>query len=400
LKTFIQAVAAFVVVLIDSLLRPSRGPEEPLRAALVRAVVKHPWVTLAAVALTVVIGGTLVVVSGVVPIKASSGHWRITATFLDFAKLQSVRTHSLAIEPPPLDDEALILRGATHYENGCYPCHGRPGASVPPVMAAMTPDPPELTSGLSRYKAEELFSIVKHGIKFTGMPAWPVQQRDDEVWAVVAFLRRMSELDPAEYLQLAYGTDLSPDLATTGGQRPPQVVRDVCWRCHGVDGTGRRPDAFPSVAGQHAEYLYASLRAFADGTRHSGIMGGIAANLSDEAMRAAAAYYAGLPAREGERSVDSSAIARGRAIATRGVPGQEIPACAECHGPTELLKNPLYPRLATQQSRYLTSQIELLKGRQRGGTPNVTLMHVFVDRLSPEHVRDVTLYYGSLDALR
>ena len=34
---------------------------------------------------------------------------------------------------------------------------------------------------------EELFWIVKNGFKYTGMPAWPAQGRDDEVWAQVAF---------------------------------------------------------------------------------------------------------------------------------------------------------------------------------------------------------------------
>jgi cytochrome c553 len=270
-------------------------------------------------------------------------------------------------------------------------------------MAAMTPAPPELTGTLSRYTPEQLFSIVKHGIKFTGMPAWPVQNRDDEVWAVVAFLRRMPDLDATEYRRLAYGSSSSvpnaaPNLPTAEGQPLPVMVRDICWRCHGLEGTGRGPGAFPGLAGQRAEYLHASLRAFAGRRRFSGIMNGIAANLSDEAMREAAEYYAALPPREGERSGDSAPIARGALIATRGVPDQDIPACAECHGPTDVPKNPMYPRLAAQHSRYLASQLELLKARHRGGSPNVALMHAFVDRLSPAHIRDVTLYYGSIDA--
>jgi cytochrome c553/cytochrome c5 len=401
MKSVLQAFAVFVVLLLGRLLRTSRSHEEPARSSIARWVVTHPWLTAAALTFAVVMGATLVVVSGVMPIKASSGHWRITAALLDFAKRRSVATHSVAIQPPPdLDDEALVLLGASHYEYGCNPCHGRPGAGVPPIMAAMTPVPPALMDRLSRYRAEELFSIVKHGIKFTGMPAWPVQQRDDEVWAVVSFLRRMPKLDAAAYRQLAYGEggDAASNLPMIEGTPPPQAVQDVCSRCHGVDGTGRGPGAFPSLAGQRPEYLYASLRAFADRSRHSGIMGGIVADLSDEVMRAVAEYYAALPPRGAERPVDPSAFARGAAIATRGVPDRDIPACAECHGPTDVLKNPMYPKLATQPARYLTSQIELLKQRRRGGTPNVELMHAFVDRLSPEHVRDVTLYFGSLNA--
>jgi cytochrome c553 len=267
-------------------------------------------------------------------------------------------------------------------------------------MAAMTPPPPQLTDRLRRWTAEELFAIVKHGIKFTGMPAWPAQQRDDEVWAMVAFLRRMPQLDADAYRQLAYGDSRtspnpSPDTLATGAQFPPLAVRNVCSRCHGIDGTGRGPGAFPSLAGQRAEYLYASLRAFADRRRFSGVMSGIAANLDDDAMRASAGYYASLAPREGERPGDPSGVARGGAIAARGVAERDIPACVECHGPTDRAKNPAYPRLAGQHTRYLAQQLRLLQQRHRGGSPNVNLMHVFVDRLRQDDITDVTQYYAS-----
>lgn len=371
-----------------------------LREPLMRFIVKHPWSTLAALAAVATIGAAVVVISGVVPIKASSGHWAITAWLLDFAKLRSVATYSLGTRAPSLDEEAMLIRGASHYESGCYPCHGGPGGGVPPVMAAMIPDPPALTDGLSRYTPEELFYIVKHGIKFTGMPAWPVQQRDDEVWAVVSLLRKMPELDVAAYRRLAYGDpELAPPDLLGQPDRPdrmmPRAVRDICWRCHGVNGTGRGPGAFPSLAGQRAEYLYASLRAYAERRRFSGIMVNVAAGLSDKTMREVAQYYVGLPPREGEGADDAAAIARGQAIATHGVADRDIPACVECHGPTDIPKNPAYPRLTGQHVPYLALQLDLLRQRRRGGSPNVALMHVFVDRLDAEQIRRVTLYYGS-----
>ena len=401
MKTFLHAAAAVIVLLLDWLFGASRGREEPAGGPIVRVVAKHPWLTAGALAAAVATGAALVIVSGIVPIKASSGHWAITTRLLDFAKLRSVSTHSWTIQAPPLDDEALLLRGASHYENGCYSCHGGPGSGVSPVMAAMTPEPPGLPRGLSRYTPEQLFTIVKHGIKFTGMPAWPVQQRDDEVWAVVAFLRKMPSLDATAYRRLAYGepgvnADAEPDLPTAGAELAPRPVRDLCWRCHGVDGTGRGPGAFPSLAGQRAEYLFASLRAFKDRSRYSGIMSGVAGGLSDGAMRGIAAYYEALSPREGDRVNDPSAIARGADIAARGVPDRDIPACVECHGPTDVPKNPTYPRIAAQHVRYLALQLELLRARRRGGSPNVALMHVFVNRLRPEQIRDVTQYYASL----
>src|SRR5688500_13808665 len=200
----------------------------------------------------------------------------------------------------------------------------------------------------------------------------------------------MPTLDASGYQRLVYGAPAAaPEVA-------PRAVRDTCWRCHGIDGSGRGPGAFPSLAGQRSAYLHASLRAFADRTRSSGIMTSIAAALSDGAMREIAAYYEALPPRDAVLAGEPSAIDRGEAIATIGIPERDIPACAECHGPSERPKNPSYPQLSGQHLRYLRSQLELLQGRRRGGTGNVNLMHVFVDRPHPDVIRDVTLYYATL----
>src|SRR5690606_8465595 len=46
-------------------------------------------ITAAAVLTVLAVGGGLVAVSGIIPIKASSGHWAVTAWLLDFAKTRS-----------------------------------------------------------------------------------------------------------------------------------------------------------------------------------------------------------------------------------------------------------------------------------------------------------------------
>jgi len=366
---------------------------------LVRSLLKHPWLTAGAVATAIALGAAAVMISGVVPIKASSGHWWITARLLDFSKVRSVATHSLTIKAPPLDlgDPSLVLRGAGHYETGCAPCHGAPGTAVPPVMAAMTPPPPELPDHVSRWKPEQLFYIVKHGIKFTGMPAWPIQERDDEVWAMVAFLRRLPGMDAATYRALIDGASGKDVALIDSGV--PSIVRTVCSRCHGLDGTGRGAAAFPSLAGQHAEYLERSLKAFADRRRLSGIMSAVTAALDDEVIREAVSYYARLPQRASEAASDRTLVARGQLIATMGVPDRSIPACSECHGPAEVPKNPAYPILASQYPEYLTAQLQLLRLRRRGGSGNENLMHVFVGRLTTEDIEAVTAFYGQLRSI-
>jgi cytochrome c553 len=345
-----------------------------------------------------------VVVSGVIPIKASSGHWWITEKILHFVMQQSVRTHAITVStPPPLDDRALVLRGAGHYDLGCAPCHGAVASAMPRIPRAMTPHPPELPLRVGRWSDAQLFYIVKHGVKFTGMPAWPAQQRDDEVWAVVAFLRQLPELDAHGYEQLARGTSNEIWALPPGAAESPDVVVEICARCHGLDGLGRGAGGSPKLAGQSREYMDLAMRAYAEGRRYSGVMGPIAVSLDAAERAAAVRYYASLESGSGVGTGHASMAtagsdadpSTGAEIATRGLPARGVPACVECHSPVPGAKNPAYPRLHGQYPEYLALQLRLLRERRRGGSEYVHLMHGFVGQLTDEQVDDVAAYLGS-----
>jgi cytochrome c553 len=330
--------------------------------------------------------------SGVVPINASSGHWPVTAFLLDFAKRRSVDTHSFFIVAPPLDDPALVVKGAGHFESGCAMCHGSPAAARPKIPMGLRPLPPFLPERVSRWLPRELFYIVKHGTKFTGMPPWPAHSRDDEIWAMVAFLRTLPRMDAARYRLLALGTPAD----YTGA--PRQVER--CARCHGIDGYGREVAAFPRLAGQSPQYQILALQAYARDSRNSGIMGPIAATLNDEDMRTLADYYAGLAGWTPTGNTADPAVARGAEIAARGIPRQDVPPCAECHEAVGPAKNPAYPVLAGQFAEYLRLQLELFAGGRRGGSPFADIMRPIASRLTPDQMRDVAAYFASAPATR
>lgn len=414
-----KGLPAFIRHLIDALVWGSilailsRLPKPPSKSE----VRKRRWIDrgLEAAALFGTLGaiGLLVMVSGIIPIGASTGHWPITRWFLEFSMERSFSTQSRGIEAPRLDDPALVLRGATQYETTCRPCHGAPDLHVPRVAAAMTPTPPYLAPEIAKWKPAELFSIVKHGVKFTGMPAWPALNRDDEVWAMVAFLQVLPRLDSAGYRRLAFGPiarsgGAAPIEDLTGPDNVPRTVRDRCARCHGVDGRGR-DSAFPILSGQHAPYLYNALRAFAAAERHSGIMEPVAAGLTDAEMRELAMYFSRLRpapetgtaraeviARDAWRTRHAAAITRGREFASRGVPARKVPPCASCHGPTTPQPRREYPKLAGQHADYLVLQLELFSKRHRGGSRYAHLMHEVAPKLTLSEMRDVALYYESL----
>jgi len=105
---------------------------------------------------------------------------------------------------------------------------------------------------------------------------------------MVAQASSMSEQDSRDLA--AYFATATP-VASTGkpvGTAPAAAA--TCVACHGADGVGITPD-YPTLAGQHADYIEQALKAYRKGTRQNAIMGGMAAALSDEDIHAVAAYF-------------------------------------------------------------------------------------------------------------
>jgi cytochrome c553 len=334
----------------------------------------------AAVALLLAV--TVITVGGLIPIQASSGHWRATAWVLDFIKRRSVHTYSRNIALPGDAMRSWVARGASHYESGCRPCHGSPISPRPPMVMRMTPHPPELPQRMARWDDRELFQIVKHGIKFTAMPAWAAPQRADEIWAMVTFLRALPRLTPESYRDLAFG-------GTTTADGVSAVER--CARCHGSDGMGR-DGRFPILAAQREAYMANALAAFRDGRRHSGFMRPEAAELDATVRDGVLAYFARLP-----RAASSRPPVQGGAdLIFSGVPASQIPACSQCHGPGATEHNPGYPVLAGQDADYLFEQLILFSENRRGGSEYAPIMQAIASRLSRDQMRAAADHFSTL----
>ena len=65
----------------------------------------------------------------------------------------------------------------------------------------------------------------------------------------------------------------------------------TCVGCHGADGNSMVPN-FPKLAGQHASYLEKQLKDFRDGFRKDATMAAFAKGLTDDEIKALAAFYA------------------------------------------------------------------------------------------------------------
>ncbi|EGF27400.1 c-type cytochrome [Rhodopirellula baltica] len=337
--------------------------------------------------------GIVVLVSGVVPVKASSGHWQITRWFLDFASDRSVSFHSRGTQPPEDGEQSDVRLGEEIYQTNCRFCHGLPGKEQPPVARGMTPTPPRLDRSLLEKEPRELHYIVQHGIKFAGMPAWPVPTRGDEVWPVVAYLRKSLEED-----RETFRAERTEDDLAAIAKLP---VLQACIDCHGVDGASRAGKQVPQLTGQAEGYLRQSLLAFRSSERFSGVMMPVSHDLTNHEIDALSKHYHeatwnDVRTRVDDDVADQAAIERGRELATVGDRGRKIPSCQKCHGPQAENRRDDYPNLAGQSKWYLQQQLELFEKRSRGGARTARLMHPIADKLSKRDRSDLAAFYASL----
>ena len=174
--------------------------------------------TLGIAFMILLIGGTVFVYSGVYDIGATTPHWPLTHWVMETARLRSIKAHAAGIAAPPgLDDPARIPMGIEHFAAHCAVCHGAPGVPKGDIAQGLYPQPPDLAVTASGYSDGELFWIVKHGIKMTGMPAW-ADHSDEEVWATVAFLRKLPGMTPDEYAKLVMASMAHGGVHEHGGE--------------------------------------------------------------------------------------------------------------------------------------------------------------------------------------
>jgi mono/diheme cytochrome c family protein len=142
---------------------------------------------------------------------ASSPHNKITEMVINESMEMSVKNHAKDIIAPELGDQKMINEGFVNYDAMCAMCHGAPGLPSSVLHKGLYPKPPELYEEDNEWSASELFWITKNGIKMTGMPAYDPTHSDEELWAIVAFLRVLPKLSGQDYKMLVEKNKNSED---------------------------------------------------------------------------------------------------------------------------------------------------------------------------------------------
>ncbi len=95
---------------------------------------------------------------------------------------------------PPNDATSAAI-GNMQFGVRCAPCHGADGTSPTDIGRWMYPRAADLGSPSVRaYSDDQLFWIIKHGIRLTGMPGFGKSMPDEQIWHLVNYVRRIGAL--------------------------------------------------------------------------------------------------------------------------------------------------------------------------------------------------------------
>jgi mono/diheme cytochrome c family protein len=135
-----------------------------------------------------------------------------------------------------------VADGLAHFADHCAICHGNDGSGNTTVGKGLFPPAPDMRLAATQSLTDgELFYIIEHGVRFTGMPAWGTGRSDDEEasWRLVHFIRHLPQLTADELKQM---DDLNP--------KSPDEVREQLEEEQFLKGSESRPAA-PSTPHKH-----------------------------------------------------------------------------------------------------------------------------------------------------
>ena len=93
----------------------------------------------------------------------------------------------------------LIAEARAHFADHCAICHANNGSGNTEIGRNLYPKAPDMRLPPTQSLTDgELYYTIHNGIRLTGMPAWGTDEKDEDSWKLVWFIRHLPQLTPAE----------------------------------------------------------------------------------------------------------------------------------------------------------------------------------------------------------
>ena len=133
---------------------------------------------------------------GFVNLRADQQPSRFENSLAGGAMDASTERHAPKEKNPLQPSQETLLAGARLYREKCADCHGSPVNKDSDYGRSFYPPVPQFFKEAPDMPEHENFYIIKHGVRWTAMPAWGHIMTDSEIWQVTALLGYIEKLPP------------------------------------------------------------------------------------------------------------------------------------------------------------------------------------------------------------
>jgi mono/diheme cytochrome c family protein len=115
---------------------------------------------------------------------------------------------------PILFNEESVRSGMAHFADHCASCHANDGSGSTEMGKKLFPPAPDMRAAATQSLTDgELFYLIEHGVRFTGMPGWSngTMAGEEATWHLVNFVRQLPKLTPAQIEEMAAINPRPPD---------------------------------------------------------------------------------------------------------------------------------------------------------------------------------------------
>jgi mono/diheme cytochrome c family protein len=125
----------------------------------------------------------------------------------------AIPRHARRSRDPEPSSPQVLREAMEHFADHCASCHGNDGRGQTEIGQNLYPKAPDMTGSDTRRLSDgELFFIIKNGVRFTGMPAWGNDTREDDraSWRLVHFIRHLPQLTAEDLEAMSRMNPISP----------------------------------------------------------------------------------------------------------------------------------------------------------------------------------------------